>query len=250
MFKSWAYPGDVYEVIRRYHRKLPLEITFLESYGLIAGKHYLDIGCATGVLIREFSNRGVKCVGIDPSQEFIHFGKAQLSAVGSKNSELHESSIQDFVIQSEEFDFITCVFNTISYLGSYDEIESALKKIRLGLKRGGTFVLEFAFYLNFIGYFKDSMIINHFDDDLKVTRLIKHSINPHRAIWNHEETLFVQRKGEAIETYFESLPQIVVLPPVMEQMLKRAGFQKIEFWGSWDKGRQVVGHSTCIAVAS
>jgi ubiquinone/menaquinone biosynthesis C-methylase UbiE len=250
MVKSWTYPGDVYEIIRRYHRKLPLEISFLESYGLVAGKKYLDIGCATGVLIREFSNRGVECVGIDSSQEFIRFGKAELTAKSIQNAKMHESTIQDFVIQQDEFDFVTCVFNTISYLDSYDDIESAIKKVRLGLKRGGTFVLEFAFYLNFIGSFKDSMTINHFDDDLKVTRLIKHSINPHRAIWNHEETLLVQRREKQLETYFESQPQIVVLPPAMEQMLRRAGFEKIEFWGTWDKGRQVVGHSTCIAVAS
>lgn len=250
MANSWSYPGDVYETIRRYHRKLPLEVSFLESYGLVAGKRYLDIGCATGVLAREFATRGVKCVGIDPSTEFIDFGRKALSRSQKKNAELHKSRIQDFTIKEGEFDFITCVFNTISYLETYDEVENALKSIRLALRRGGTFVLEFAFYLNFVGTFKDSMTINHFDDDMKITRLIKHSVNPHRAIWNHEETLLVQRNNRPLETYFESQPQIVILPPAMEQMLRRVGFEKVEFWGTWDKGRQVVGHSTCIAVAT
>lgn len=250
MTNSWEYPGDVYEIIRKYHRKLQQEIYFLESYGLTRGKKYLDVGCATGVLLREFSDRGVESTGIDSSSEFVRFGKKEIASRKLINANIIHSSIENYHPNSGEFDFITCLFNTISYLESYETIEAALTKIRTALREGGVFVLEFAFYLNFVSSFKDSMTINHFNGDINITRLIKHSINPHRATWNHEETIFVQRQSEPFETFFVSQPQVVVLPPVMEQILKRVGFQKVEFWGTWEKGRQVVGHSTCIAVAS
>jgi len=251
MINSFSYPGDVYDVIRSHYRNTAQEVDFLESYGLSSGMHVLDVGCATGVLMRALADKGIHCTGIDSSPSFTEHGRKEIKAKNLANLvTIAEAKIQDYKFAKAEFNFVTCLFNTISYLNSYEEVEAALSSIRSSLKEKGVLVLEFAFYLNFVGSFKDTMVINHFSDKINITRLIKHSVNPHRATWGHEETLLIQRPGVPVETYFESQPQIVILPPVMEQILRRAGFSQVEFWGTWDKGRRVVGHSTCIAVAT
>jgi SAM-dependent methyltransferase len=233
MNEPWAYPGDVYEIIRAYHRKLSTEISFLESYGLQAPCRMLDVGCATGVLMRAFAEKGVLCTGVDPSSTFINYAQLENSKKGLGGTiKLINQRLQDF-----------------SYLESYEQVEDALAKLKFSLKKGGKLVLEFAYYLNFVSGFLESMVVNHFEDDIKISRTIRHSVNPHRATWLHQETMLVQREGAPLETYFESQPQIVLLPPTIRQMLTRVGFGKVDFWATWDKGRQIVGHSTCIVVA-
>ncbi len=248
MSDTWEYPGEVYEKIRSYSRDLSQELHFLESYGVNRGAKLLDIGCATGTLIRGLSKNGIDCVGIDPSKSFTDY--AANKAVASHNP--GSLSIKRGIVDRSEpnpdtYDFITCIFGVLPLLDSHDAVLPFLEEIRRRLRPGGRFFLEFGYYLNFVSNFQPTMVLNHFDDKENVSRLIKHVVHPHKALWQHDETITVGRQ-DSVELYFQRFFELVLLPPTIFSFLEKVGFTIIDHWPTWQKTPYLVGHSTLIIV--
>lgn len=71
--------ADSYEgYIGRWSRALAP--TFLEWAGVQTGSRVLDVGCGTGALSDALLRRGASVSGIDPSEAFVEFARAQLPA--------------------------------------------------------------------------------------------------------------------------------------------------------------------------
>ncbi|BDA66138.1 methyltransferase type 11 [Calothrix sp. PCC 7716] len=74
------------------------------------GKVILDAGCGTGykLLTLVLANPGAKVVGIDLSEESIHFAEKRMQYHGIDNVEFHVSLLEDLPKLGIEFDYINC----------------------------------------------------------------------------------------------------------------------------------------------
>lgn len=88
----------------------------------------LDIGCGTGVILKEFNKFG-KAYGIDLSEQAIKFCKLR----GLKN--VKEVSLDKLPFKSNYFDIIGC-FDVLYHKNVKDDI-NALKEIARVCKKGG-----------------------------------------------------------------------------------------------------------------
>ncbi|GAB4365967.1 MAG: class I SAM-dependent methyltransferase [Calditrichia bacterium] len=98
----------------------------------------LDVGCGTGKLIRELAKIGIQADGCDPCEQMLeiakkshpdsHFWKDRLPALER--------------VAPQQYSMITCLYDTINYLPSLQEVEETLQRMNQVLPPKGLFVFD------------------------------------------------------------------------------------------------------------
>ena len=133
--KAWQQKAtsENYNVIENRHAAV-LEI--MESFH--GERTILDVGCGTGQLAIEASQRDWEATGIDFSSEMIDLAKQNSSAVES-TAQFECTSIFDFMPEPDRFDVISAQ-GFIEYI-SLDQLDQFLDFALLALKKGGSLAL-------------------------------------------------------------------------------------------------------------
>ncbi len=109
---------------------------YKEMLGEVKGKRMLDLGCGTGTLLSIYSSKN-DTYGIDESVEMIKVAK--------KKDKKTTYSIGDIIKFNfkEQFDIITCAFDTINHLKKIKDWESLFQSVKGNLSEKGLFIFDF-----------------------------------------------------------------------------------------------------------
>lgn len=106
----------------------------------------IDLGCATGSLLRELAAEGWDCLGLEPSTAMLE--EARRLAAGLARPPRFESGgmlqVADF--GAGAWDFVACLGNTLPHLASEAELERFFVLARQALLPGGRLVLQLLNY--------------------------------------------------------------------------------------------------------
>lgn len=100
--------------------------------GRCAGKEVLEVGCGTGMILREIAPVAERAVGIDISPGMLEQAKA-------RGLDVLEGSATDLPFEDDSFD----VVYSFKVLAHVEEIERALSEVGRVLRPGGVATLEF-----------------------------------------------------------------------------------------------------------
>jgi ubiquinone/menaquinone biosynthesis C-methylase UbiE len=161
---------------------------FLKLLPNVKNKVVLDIGCGTGVMIKELLKRGAKkVVGTDASKKMIEFSSNNLkNEITKKKVELYLDDISKTKLK-QKFDLITCslVFDNVV------NFESAAKNISKLLKKKGIFIFSTP---------------TRFGSVFKFKRNSKGEKIPIGYESNYFDTKIVESKWDGHKMYFISRP--------------------------------------------
>lgn len=123
----------------------------------------LDVACGTGQHLEHLSER-FEVEGLDLSSDMLAIARARLPDVP-----LHEGNMCDFSLD-KKFDAVTCLFSSIGYASSTDDLAHAARCMSDHLVDGGVLVVEPWITPD---VFIDPHIAAHYvdEDDLKIARL-------------------------------------------------------------------------------
>ncbi|MFC1669134.1 class I SAM-dependent methyltransferase [Spirochaetota bacterium] len=128
-----------YFSIESNHRNLTDDISLilylLKDYG--NSPSLLDLGCGTGEHLNELSKHGIKCLGIDNSEEMLKIARERFPG----NIEFINADISEIQF-SNQFDAVISMFGSFDYILYDADIKKALGNIWNALKTGGTALLE------------------------------------------------------------------------------------------------------------
>lgn len=125
--------GDFAESCQRF-----IAIT-LRDYGIEAG-YILELACGTGILAVHLAQTGHVVLGVDQSPEMVAIASERASAVEGVDFRIGDMS---HYTPEDQFDAALCMFDSLNYLTTLDEVSAMLTSVSASLNPGGIFVFDF-----------------------------------------------------------------------------------------------------------
>jgi 2-polyprenyl-6-hydroxyphenyl methylase/3-demethylubiquinone-9 3-methyltransferase len=95
---------------RPLHQINPLRLDWIQSYGSLAKKRVLDVGCGGGILSDSMARKGAQVVGIDLANKALRVAQLHALEANTPNVEYREVSVEALALQEpESFDAVTCM---------------------------------------------------------------------------------------------------------------------------------------------
>lgn len=135
LFRVWSKFYDTPLAQELFYRRIHRRI--LKQWRPQAGERVLDVGCGTGVFLRDLARHhaGLRLTGLDLSDAMLRVARRPLSDAKSQAPELHAGSVYEMPFQDGAFDV---VLNTIS-CHFYTEQVRAFREIQRVTAPGGRF---------------------------------------------------------------------------------------------------------------
>lgn len=120
-------------------RMIPYLLDILERRGF-AGKSMLDLACGTGTVALAFASRGWRVYGVDRSPSMLAQARRKAEEIGL-NLLLSEQDMRSFILP-ERVDLITCLFDSLNYLLTVEDLQQAFSRVAAHLAPGGLFICD------------------------------------------------------------------------------------------------------------
>ncbi|SHE50994.1 class I SAM-dependent methyltransferase [Clostridium fallax] len=207
----------------------------------------LDIACGTGTYSIPFAEKGHEIIGIDLNEEMIK--KANEKKENLKVSfeiKNMENLIKDF--KENEFDRVFCIGNSIVHLESKNKIEKALKDIKDLLKNNGELIIQIINYNRILKKgITELPTIKREEERVEFIRNYRYNKEKNKVDFN--TTIIIYDKNLNIKNeYKNSIELLPLLKNDLEDMIKRIGFTKYEFFGDFNKSKYIEDESYALIV--
>jgi SAM-dependent methyltransferase len=103
--------------------------------GRSTGKRLLDVGCGTGSHIEQLSARW-ECTGIDNEEAMLEVARAKVPSARFVQGDMRSFDLR------ERYDVVICMFSTIGYATTEQELKWTIENMSRHLVEGGVLVIE------------------------------------------------------------------------------------------------------------
>jgi len=110
-------------------------IEWIEAHKQSSGKRLLDVACGTGHHL-EFLGQSFEAEGLDLSSELLAFARERNPSVT-----FHCADMRTFDLAAR-FDVITCLFSSIGYMTTMDDLKQTIDTMATHLVPGGVLIVE------------------------------------------------------------------------------------------------------------
>ena len=176
----------------------------------------LDVACGTGEHARLLNEqRGFEVDGLDLDPAFVRIARAKL-----RNGSVYEGDMTTFAL-SRRYDVVQCLFSSIGYVGTLDNVRRSLVRFRDHLAPGGIVLVEPWFPPGFLEQGRISINTAE-SSDVKVARMARMEVAG-RLSRIHFEYLIGRASG--IERAAEVHELGLFTTEEMRDCFRDAGFQ-------------------------
>lgn len=129
------YYDQIYLKRKDYESESKVIKHIIKQFEKKSSKTLLDVGCGTGEHLKYLS-QSFRCNGIDINEEMIETAKAKVA-----DAEFKVADMIDFRLE-EKFDVITCLFSSIGYVQTFENLVGTLKNFLNHLNNEGLTLVE------------------------------------------------------------------------------------------------------------
>ncbi len=130
--------AECYFAIENNHRDIHYDVAFISGQARAgASPSLLDLGCGTGEHMDLLSKKGLRCTGIDISEDMLAAARKRFPS----GIEFVRMDMAD-IDYSDVFDMVISLFGSFNYLINDSDIVEVLLKVHRALVPGGTGVFE------------------------------------------------------------------------------------------------------------
>ncbi len=103
----------------------------------------LDIACGTGICIELWLNKGYKVIGIDASEQMLEICRQRFSPQLFREGRvaLIKGDLRNFSL-NENLPVITCLYDSLNYLLTPEELLSCFRAVHNNLRQNGIFIFD------------------------------------------------------------------------------------------------------------
>ena len=184
----------------------------------------LDLACGTGVPTLLLAREGYRLIAVDRSEAMLEVLAAK---VNDFDIRLVQSDIRDFTLP-EPVDAAICLYDSMNYLLTVDDLTQSLRSVHRSLKPEGLFAFDMNTIHGLATYWGDRRSIRDVDD---VHSVWDTSYDPETRISSLRLTFSVQGKArrQSGPTYVEVHEERGYSIDEVAAALVKAGFQRNDF---------------------
>ena len=184
----------------------------------------LDIACGSGGYATRLQAMGFTVTAIDLDTEMIRQLKAKDAAI-----QAFQMNMLDIDTLPGSFDVILCIGNSIVHLDSAAEVECFLRSCRRKLNKQGSLILQTVNYDRIIANGVNKLpTLTHDAKHISLERHYRSSSIPGKI----DFLTILTVPGSVLENHVDLLP---VTSKTLQGLLEAAGFDRVEFYGSFQK---------------
>jgi ubiquinone/menaquinone biosynthesis C-methylase UbiE len=135
LYKNLAKYYDLIYSDKDYQEEAGKFEKIISDYKETEGKKLLDVACGSGGHLQYFVEN-FDCVGLDLNEDMLKIARDRLDDV-----KLLKANMIDFELD-EKFDVITCLFSSIGYVKTYENLERTTRNFVEHLKEGGVVIIQ------------------------------------------------------------------------------------------------------------
>jgi len=127
------------------------KVDFIEGYlNSRYPQKLLDLGCATGELVLQLSSKDRNVTGIDLDPHMIAQGVKKATTLRKGQIQFYQADMEKYLLETdkETFHLITCLGNTLVYLGDESALSDFLLSARMALSPNGVMIVQVLNYQN------------------------------------------------------------------------------------------------------
>lgn len=223
---------------KRYKQECQFLIEIFKKYGKI--KTILDVGCGSGVHVKELNDHGYNCLGIDLNDAMINYATKQFSQLKFEIKGMKDVNYQN------QYDALISLCTVFSYNLTNEESLEVLIKYYNALKPGGLIIIDVFNPITFIekNKFKGGSQ-KEFLKEFGLDTEGKSIVDENKQIIIDKRIYYKTDSKEQIETNITEIRMF--FPQELKFFLTQAGFKFLEFYGDFninyktlDKFRMIV----------
>lgn len=185
----------------------------------------LDIGCGTGSLSIELTKLFSKVSAIDLDEAMLE------KAIKKNDKGIHFQKLNMLDIEEEfglhSFDAVVCFGNTLVHLNGSGEVLDFFNQARRVLKKNGRLLFQIINYDRIIDQNIKSLPTIE-NDNIQFVRNYHYNLPKNKI--GFETILTIKISGAQIKNH---IPLYPIRKQEVADLLEKAGFQQINFWGNF-----------------
>jgi len=188
----------------------------------------VDLGCGTGEITIKLAKQGFALTGVDISSDMLSIGSKKSIEQQVPITWIHQDIRQ--LSGFEQVDLFISFCDVINYITSKQDILSVFNSVYTSLKDDGYFIFD----VHSI-YYVTNQLINHTFADVNddITYIWECVAGENFGEMYHYLTFFSKTNESLYERFTETHHQRTWEVEEYEQLLKKIGFSKVEFYGDF-----------------
>ena len=233
--------AEYYDAVINWKKRLSREMPLLEELARSAGPRVLVPACGTGGHVAALAERGFSVLGFDSDEDAVAFARQRINqeadAISAAGGEAKVSLLK--MEQAGELgpthNAAFCLGNALPGISGEGQLLAALKGIAGALRAGGILLTQ---NLNYDLRWKEKAYwfpLLSGETAKEEVLLVKFADYEQEAINFHAMFLVREKAGAKWQSHVRSSRQIPLFRNLLAQLLTRAGFGKVRFWGDYAK---------------
>lgn len=237
--------NEFYSSISKYYAEIfpfqAVQLEFVKSrVGELAGKHLLDIGCATGELAIQLAKNGAFVTGIDLNDDLleqatgccdfqiaVNFNRGSETATPSPKFQKGNMLELEADFQLGQFDGVLCFGNTLVHLQTPALVQQMLTGVFTVLKPGGHFLLQI---LNYDYILSEPVTELPLIDTENIRFTRKYRFLESGSLLTFQTELLIKAENKTIKN---ETPLLALQSHQLTELLNNAGFSDIELFSNF-----------------
>ena len=222
----------------------------LQTYGKDV-KNVLELACGTGTHALMLEKFGYKINATDYSSDMLD--QAQKKGKSSNSRvKFQLKDMRDLETPQNKWDAVVCLFDSIGYVATNENIQNVLNGVRRQLNPGGLFIFEFWHAAAMLKNY-DPLRVRHWQiPDGEIVRTSETSIDYVSQSCSVLYTIYELMNNGRYQTIKETQINRFFLVQEMAQFLKTSNFFPLKWFSGFKKDEAIdssVWHIVCVASA-
>ena len=195
---------------------------YVEALGKYFGhtfENVLDMACGVGLFSSYFGENGYNILGVDKSEMMIE----QARKSNTLSNVRYEIGDMRTYQSEKKFDTILCLYDSINYLTTIDDLEKAFANMSTLLEKNGLLIFDFTTAKNSLQYFDGT---EEFEETLDFCYWRKSTYSPRKNMQFTKLVIFI-KEGDLYRQYHEKHEQKIFPFKFIQSALKKAGLEVV-----------------------